>query len=76
MPTSLIAYQIHKDKNLFHSRQLHKFPDAKQFSEDYAKLAVSSVLRAPSTGNCELQDEDSDVMDFATVCENVSYWNQ
>lgn len=41
-------------------RLKQKFPDAKQFMTYYANLSSSTLLRAPKSVNCELDDDDDD----------------
>ena len=48
-------------------RQLKRFPNAKEFSDCFSRVAVASLLRAPTTGNCEaLSDRLHETEDLMT----------
>lgn len=52
-------------------RQLKRYPDAKDFSNCYAKIATSSLIRAPLRGNCEVIPEEQ-LLRTESFVDNVS----
>lgn len=55
-------------------RLLQRFPDARNFTDNYAKIASSSLLRAPLFANCQNVDEqlDGTLVHFSKVNYDAS----
>jgi len=53
-------------------RLITKFPDAFAFSNNYAKIATASLIKAPTSGNCTVVEDDHHLTDTVRLLQSVS----